>query len=128
MRDAKAANKDKETVGALVEALLQLKADYKALTGEDVPGASGGGGKKKDKKKKGKAEAKAEPAPAATVAAAADTSASSSASAAAAPKGKGKGKGKVSRTTVHPRLQEGQGGRRWGEKKREAGTGARKSK
>ncbi len=36
-----------------MKALLELKAKYKALTGEDVPGA-GSGKSKKDKKKEGK--------------------------------------------------------------------------
>ncbi len=36
-----------------MKALLELKAKYKALTGEDVPGA-GSGKSKKEKKKEGK--------------------------------------------------------------------------
>eukprot|EP00041_Stephanoeca_diplocostata_P035200 m.1231241 g.1231241 ORF g.1231241 m.1231241 type:complete len:1417 (+) comp24658_c0_seq1:93-4343(+) len=47
----KGGTADKETIAAAVEVLLALKAEYKKVTGNDVPQAGRGGGGKKDSKK-----------------------------------------------------------------------------
>jgi len=51
VRNLKTSSAEKDQVDAAVKVLLDLKAEYKALTGEDVPSA-GRGSSKKDKKKK----------------------------------------------------------------------------
>ena len=57
VRELKAAKADKAEVTAAVGALLELKKQYKAQTGEDFPAAGG----KKDKKKKKKQPAEPKP-------------------------------------------------------------------
>eukprot|EP00794_Sanderia_malayensis_P017780 gene17780-19556_t len=56
VRSLKSASAPKSETDAEVKLLLDLKAQYKEMTGEDVPGAGGKG--RKDKKEKKKDEAK----------------------------------------------------------------------
>eukprot|EP00047_Mylnosiga_fluctuans_P002880 m.226316 g.226316 ORF g.226316 m.226316 type:complete len:1277 (-) comp11410_c0_seq1:49-3879(-) len=59
VRTLKSANGDAKAVDEAVAQLLKLKEEYKALTGQDVPGASKGKpAKKKDAKEEGEAAAK----------------------------------------------------------------------
>lgn len=76
LKQAKTEKKSKGELQPLIETLLGLKAEYKAVTGEDPPSAPKGPSKK-DKKKKAEPEPAAAGDAAAAPAAAGDTESSS---------------------------------------------------